>query len=80
MTEWHTYAIDWQAEAAHFKIDGDTVLNCHTSPRGPLGFVLWIDNQYMVATPWGKFNHGLLAAPGRQWLEVSNIRIEGQPG
>lgn len=76
MTEWHTYIIDWQPKTAHFSVDGQTILNCPTSPRGRLGFVLWLDNQYMLATPWGSFKYGLLAAPGRQWLEVNQLTIE----
>jgi hypothetical protein len=78
MTEWHTYVIDWGQRTAHFSVDGETALQCQTAPAGPLGFVLWLDNQYMVATPWGNFNYGLLDAPGRQWLEVSNIEIRSE--
>lgn len=75
MTDWHTYSLTWQKNTAHFQVDGETVLACRTSPRGPLGFVLWLDNQYMVATPWGHFKHGLLDKPGRQWLEVGYLEI-----
>jgi hypothetical protein len=78
MTGWHTYRLDWKKNTAHFQVDGEIVLACRTSPRGPLGFVLWLDNQYMVATPWGRLKHGLLNKPGRQWLEVSYLEI--QPG
>jgi hypothetical protein len=76
MTEWHTYVIEWQQIIAHFTVDGETVLECQTPPRGPLGFVLWLDNQFMVATPWGRFKYGLLDAPGRQWLEVKQLTID----
>ncbi len=75
MTEWHTYGIDWQKNTARFSVDGQVVLNCNTSPQGPLGFVMWLDNQYMVVTPWGKLGYGLLDAPGRQWMEVSKLKI-----
>jgi len=75
MTEWHTYHLDWQKKSAHFEVDGQTVLACVTPPRGPLGFVLWLDNQFMVATPWGRFNYGLLDGPGEQWLEISQLEI-----
>ena len=75
MTGWHTYTIDWQEKGVAFTIDGHLLLSCNTSPRGPLGFVMWLDNQYMAATPWGQFKSGLLAAPGRQWLEVSQLEI-----
>ena len=76
MTEWHTYVIEWQEKTAHFIVDGNVVLSCNTPPKGPLGFVLWLDNQYMVVTPWGKFGYGLLDSPGEQWMEISELRIE----
>lgn len=75
MTEWHTYHLDWQKKSARFEVDSQTVLACATPPRGPLGFVLWLDNQFMVATPWGRFNYGLLDGPGEQWLEISSLEI-----
>ncbi|HEX9926141.1 MAG TPA: hypothetical protein VGD99_26025 [Anaerolineae bacterium] len=75
MTEWHTYTIEWQPHGARFSVDSDIVLACQTAPRGPLGFVMWLDNQFMVVTPWGRFKAGLLEAPGRQWLEVSSLSI-----
>lgn len=75
MTDWHTYVLEWGEKAARFVVDGEMVLACNTSPRGPQGFVLWLDNQYMVMTPWGRFGHGLLDAPQRQWLEVEALDI-----
>jgi beta-glucanase (GH16 family) len=76
MTEWHTYAIEWGVERATFSVDGETVLDGAPSPRGPLGFVMWLDNQYMVVKPWGRFGWGLLEEPARQWLEVDWLSIE----
>ncbi|MBN1219146.1 MAG: family 16 glycosylhydrolase [Anaerolineae bacterium] len=78
MTEWHTYQIDWQKKTARFSVDGETLLDCQTAPRGPLGFVMWLDNQYMEVTPWGRFKYGLLDAPGQQWLEVEKLEIANQ--
>lgn len=75
MTEWHTYVIDWREKTVSFTVDGRPILACDTSPRGPLGFVLWLDNQYMVVTPWGKFGAGLVAQAAEQWLEVSQVEI-----
>jgi hypothetical protein len=76
MTNWHTYTLQWQRDQATFKVDDRVVLTTSTAPRGPLGFVLWLDNQYMIVTPWGRFGYGLLAAPGEQWLEVSALTIQ----
>jgi len=76
MTDWHLYQMNWQKKRVSFSVDEKVILDCDTSPRGPLGFVMWLDNQYMVATPWGHFKYGLLDAPGRQWMEISQLEIE----
>jgi hypothetical protein len=75
-TEWHIYAIEWRREQAQFTVDGTTILENAPSPWEPLGFVMWLDNQYMVVTPWGRFGWGLLDIPGRQWMEVDRLAIE----
>lgn len=76
ITAWHTYVIEWGLERARFSVDGEPVLDCGTSPCGPLGFVMWLDNQYAVVTPWGRFGYGWLDTPGRQWMEVDRWRVE----
>ena len=76
MTAWHTYTLAWDTHVVRFAVDGDTVLSCDVSPAGPMGFVMWLDNQYMVVTPWGRFRYGWLDAPGRQWMEVDTLSIE----
>jgi hypothetical protein len=76
ITEWHTHVMEWGLERTSFWVDGELVLEDAPAVRGPLGFVMWLDNQYLVATPWGRFKWGLLDAPGRQWMEVSRLGIE----
>jgi hypothetical protein len=84
MTRWHTYVLEWGPARARFGlateegIPASPILDA-PSPRGPLGFVMWLDNQYLVATPWGRLRWGLLSAPGRQWMEVAAISIEPLP-
>jgi hypothetical protein len=75
MNSWHTYELGWSRGAAQFSLDGRTVLACATSLRGPLAFVMWLDNQYLVATPWGRLRYGWLDAPGEQWMEVEELAI-----
>jgi hypothetical protein len=75
MTAWHTYVIEWGTRTARFTVDGECVLACAASPGGPLGFVAWVDNQYLAITPWGRFRYGWLDVPGRQWMEVFSLDI-----
>jgi hypothetical protein len=76
MGEWHEYTIEWGARTSRFVVDGRVVLDDAPSPRGPLCFVAWVDNQYLVLTPQGRVRWGLLDAPGRQWLELADVVIE----
>jgi hypothetical protein len=76
MTDWHSYKLVWHEKTAHFYVDDQLILDCNTPPRGPLGFVIWLDNQYMVVTPCGKFASGLVELPNEQWMEVSRLIVE----
>jgi hypothetical protein len=76
MTAWHTYQIQWDRRRARFLVDGATVLDCVTPPRGPLGLVIWLDNQYMVVTPQGRLRHGLMEQRAEQWLELESVVLE----
>ena len=76
MTGWHTYTLEWGVDRTRFAVDGEPVLTDAPSPRGPLGFVMWLDNQYMVVTPQGRFRWGLLEVGGSQWMEVEHLDIE----
>jgi hypothetical protein len=80
MTDWHTYAIEWHTAGARFSVDGRPVLACEMSPQGPLGFVMWLDNQYAVVTPWGRFGCGWLETPECQALEVDALTIKAGVG
>ncbi len=75
MTDWHVYALEWGVERAHFLVDGRPVLPDAPAPGGPMCFVLWLDNQYLVVAPWGAFRWGLLNGPHRQFLEVDWLAI-----
>jgi len=76
MTEWHTYVIEWEENQTRFSVDGTLVLEAGSSPGGPLGFVMWLDNQYAVVTPWGRVGYGLIESSERQWMEVDTVSIE----
>ena len=75
MTGWHTYEIMWDTNS-RFSVDGQIVFEQAPAPAGPLGFVIWLDNQYAIVTPWGRLGYGLVATSGQQWLEIDEIDIE----
>ncbi len=75
LRDWHDYEIEWRADAARFRVDGREVLTVSTPPRGPLGFVTWIDNQYAIATPRGRLRFGALNTE-EQWLELASFSIQ----
>jgi hypothetical protein len=76
ITVWRTYQIEWGRRRARFLVDGAPALDCATPPRGPLGLVIWLDNQAMVVTPQGRLRHHLLATRGEQWLELESVVVE----
>jgi Glycosyl hydrolases family 16 len=74
MTAWHDYTLEWQPDRARFWVDGTEVLAAASPPRGPLGFVAWVDNQYAVATPRGVLRFGALPAEA-EWIELARVRV-----
>lgn len=76
LTDWHNYELIWLATGCQFVVDGRVVLETPHTPRGPLGFVCWLDNQYMIATPTGQFGWGVLPTTAEQWLEIDHLIIQ----
>jgi hypothetical protein len=70
-----TYQIEWRPGHARFLVDGALVLETDRAPAGPLGFVAWVDTQYLVATHMGRLDWGLLDAPEAQWMELESVEI-----
>jgi hypothetical protein len=75
-SEWHTYVIDWQPDRVLFLVDGAPVLVSLHPPLPPLGLVLWIDNQYAVASPAKGVGFGVLPLEMKQGLELKDVHIE----
>lgn len=73
--EWHTYEIDWQANQLELCVDGHSQLRTPLSPHGPLGLVLWLDNQYAAWLPSGRMHYGTEPATN-SWIEISNLQVE----
>lgn len=69
MTQWHRYELAWLPDVAVFRVDGEEVLRA-PSPRGPLGFVAWVDNYRAVATSSGEYTFSYVDVPEAQWMEL----------
>lgn len=72
----HTYTLDWQVGGATFSVDGEVVHEAPFSPRGALGFVAWLDNQYAIVTPQGNFGYGVIPVEREQSLILEYAKIE----
>lgn len=80
MEQWHHYSLQWQAAGCTFAVDGVPVLQTTQSPQGPLGFVCWLDNQFLVVTPNGRLRWGVLPIIQPQWLEIEQLHIAAMSG
>lgn len=73
--EWHFYRLEWSPKRVVCEVDNLRVLETSVSPRGPLGVVIWIDNQFAAFTPEGKITAGTLAGPAA-WIEIADLDIQ----
>jgi hypothetical protein len=80
LSEWHTFVIDLNQERALFQVDGEKTLETALIPLGPLGFVLWLDNQYAAFRPDGRVGFGCLENPQPAWIEISGLVLDNPAG
>ncbi|MFO7321324.1 MAG: hypothetical protein DIU68_006315 [Chloroflexota bacterium] len=77
LSEAHTYVLDWRSDSATFSVDGQVVHEAPVAPSGGMGFIAWIDNQYAIVTPRGRFGWGLKPVVQEQRLVIERIEIDG---
>lgn len=75
LTQWHNYQIDWSDQIVNFMIDEKPVLSTKISPKGKLGLVIWIDNQFAAFPPDGKIRFGTLSQKVESSLEIKGLEI-----
>lgn len=75
LSTWHDYALAWRLQGCTFEVNNQIVMQTDQSPRGPLGFVCWMDNQYLVLTPRGRFASGTLPVEKSQWMAVKKLKL-----
>lgn len=76
LREPHTYQMEWQPHSLTFSVDGRVLLRTPSAPRGRLGFIAWLDNQYAVVTPQGALGMGIADILETQWLHLDSLLIE----
>jgi hypothetical protein len=74
-TCWHTYTLEWQDRRLACQVDDTCVLDTSTAPQGPLGLVLWVDNQYAAFPPDRLPAFGTLPNLQAAWIEIQDLRI-----
>lgn len=74
----HHYRLIWEQSQTQFWIDGKLAFHSQVSPSGPLGLVVWIDNQFAAWLPGGQLKYGTLENPEPAWIEITALRINGQ--
>jgi hypothetical protein len=79
LNDFRAYTIEWHPDHAVFAVDGDIVLRARIEIARPLGFIAWVDNQYAIATPQGRFGWGLLDVPQTQALILRDLQISNLP-
>lgn len=75
-TAWHDYRLDWRLNGVSFQVAGQTILESALAPRGRLGLVIWIDNQFAAFRPDGSLKYGVQENPTSAWLEIADVNIE----
>jgi hypothetical protein len=76
--EWHQYELEWLPETVKFQVDENVAFGSRISPRGPLGLVIWIDNQYAAFCVDGTVRYGTQGNLVPAWLEISDLTISMQ--
>ncbi len=74
-TAWHSYELEWRADRVRFIADGVPACETAVALGGPLGLVLWIDNQYAAFPPAGPLRFGTLSNPEPAWLELADVAV-----
>ena len=76
MSNWHSYRLRWSLEGCEYWVDEVCIFRSCFAPKGKLGFVCWIDNQFLVAKPTGVVRWGTLNLLSEQWLEIADLELK----
>jgi len=72
----HDFELIWEPQRVCFCLDGKRCMETQVAPKGKLGAVIWIDNQFACFPPSGALKTGTLQTVTPGWLEVKNVSIQ----
>jgi hypothetical protein len=78
-SEWQEYQLEWGPGRVLFAVGGQTLFASDVSPSGPLGLVIWLDNQFAAWRPDGGITAGRLANEAAV-LEIEQLSVESGQG
>jgi len=70
------FVLEWHEHGARAFVDERPVFTSDCAPCGPLGFVAWVDTQWMIASRHGRFGWGIHRLDRPQWLQLHHVTIE----
>lgn len=75
VSNWQTYTLELSPNQAQFFVNRNLGFATGIVPTGPLGVVIWIDNQYAALPPGGGLSFGTLENPDEAWIEITDLQI-----
>ncbi len=78
-TQWHTYLIEYWKYRVVLYINGEQLLAAHTSIKGPLSAVVWLNNNHSHIHN-GQFNPKYDKIDAPEWLDIDYLTIEPMTG
>jgi hypothetical protein len=80
VTDWHSYGLIWDNKRVRFAVDDTRIFQTAHAPKGRMGLVIWIDNQYFSFTSKGQIKFGALKSTTEAILEVRHLFVEKDSG
>jgi hypothetical protein len=72
----HAYRLEWRIDRVIFYVDQRLIMDTPVVPNGPLGLVIWVDNQYAALPPDGRLGYGTLPNLQPAWIEIEAVEID----
>ncbi len=74
-SDWHLFELEISPGCTRFALDGKIYHETEITPRGRLGLVIWVDNQFAAFPPHGRVRAGMLEGKASCSLEIKEFSI-----